>query len=111
MNRQIAIGYWRHKDDNEGAWPEPYTERKDQDEIVDRLKAAMVTGFLVSYRGSSNCRLCGKLNGWHELEIIRGSTKWIIPEGYVHYLEDHRVGYDPELIEALDAFVTAREAS
>lgn len=103
MSKQITIGYWRHQDDKEGAWPEANTERPDQDAVIDRLKEAVRKGFVIGYRGWSNCRLCGKINGSRELEIIRGDTKWVIPEGYVHYLEEHRVGYDPVLLEALES--------
>lgn len=61
----------------------------------------MSNGYWQQYRGWSNCRLCGKQNGSKELEIIRGDTKYRIPEGYLHYLEDHHVGYDPRLLELL----------
>jgi hypothetical protein len=65
----------------------------------------MDSGYMTSYRGSSTCRLCGKQNGYRELEIIRGDTKYRIPEGYLHYLEDHYVGYDPRLLEAFSDFI------
>ena len=105
MNSDIMIGYWGRRD---GDWsdnlpmPVADTALSDQDQIILALKAAMENGYLTSYRGSSTCRLCGKMNGYKELEIIRGSIKYRIPEGYLHYLEDHAVGYDQRLLEALE---------
>jgi hypothetical protein len=45
----------------------------------------------VQYLGLSNCRLCGKTNGSSEYIIEEGKTKWIIPQGLMHYYQDHRV--------------------
>lgn len=81
--------------------PVANTAQPDQAEMIAKLKAAMHAGYMLGYRGWSNCRLCGKMNGSKELEIIRGGTKYRIPEGYLHYLEDHAVGYAPELRDAL----------
>ena len=102
MSKDIAIGYWASKP-GEGHWPVSNTPRPDQLEIVEKLKAAMMTGSWVSYRGWSNCRLCGKMNGSKELEIMSDGTRYRIPQGYLHYLEDHQVGYEPILLDALNA--------
>ena len=61
----------------------------------------MAAGYMQHFRGSSTCRLCGKMNGYRELEVIRGSVKYRIPEGYIHYLEEHRIGYDAQVLEIL----------
>ena len=101
MSEEVSIGYWGSNFEKGLPMPVAGTPRVDQAKVIDRLKVAMKTGHLVSYRGWSNCRLCGKQNGSRELEIIRGSTKYRIPEGYVHYLEDHGVGYADDLLSAL----------
>lgn len=93
----ICIGYWGWHSEQ----PIPDTACHDQDEIISKLKNALANGFLESYRGSSNCRLCGKQNGWRELKVIKGSKTYLVPEGYLHYLEDHRVGYDVRLLDIL----------
>jgi hypothetical protein len=101
MSKDITIGYWKSHLHEDLPIPLPDTACADQAEVIAKLKALMSGGYWQQYRGWSNCRLCGKQNGSKELEIIRGDTKYRIPEGYVHYLEDHRVGYDLRLLELL----------
>lgn len=101
MSKDILIGHWAWQLEEGLPTPMADTARPDQAEIIAKLKAVMSNGYWQQYRGWSNCRLCGKQNGSKELEIIRGDTKYRIPEGYVHYLEDHHVGYDPRLLELL----------
>jgi hypothetical protein len=102
MTANIHIGYWASTFDYDMPMPIANTALPDQAEVIAKLKAAMATGYMQEYRGSSYCRLCQKKNGYKELEIIRGNVKYCIPEGYMHYLEDHHVGYDPRLLEALE---------
>lgn len=101
MSTDINIGYWGSDFYPDLPMPVADTELPDQAAVIERLKAAFLSGYLVSYRGASTCRICGQMNGYEELEIIKGSTKYRIPDGYLHYLTDHRVGYDPRLLEAL----------
>lgn len=42
---------------------------------------------VTAYRGSSACRICGKMNGSHE--YVFGGYRW--PSGYRHYIEEHNV--------------------
>lgn len=102
------IGYWKLFDKDEPdydgqplTFPVENSATHDQTEIIARLKLAMETGHIVQYRGWSTCRLCGKRNGIGELEIIQGRIKYSIPEGYLHYLEDHNVGVDPTLLDLI----------
>lgn len=107
--KEVYIGYWRNEQHPEFPMPQPDTAKADQGLVITRLEKAMASGRMkamasgrmISYRGWSVCRLCGKRNGSRELEIIVGNTKYRIPEGYVHYLEQHSVGYDPKLLKAL----------
>jgi len=101
MTTDITIGYWRSRFEEDLPMPVADTQRQDQAEIIAKLKAAMAAGYMTQYRGSSDCRLCGKSNGSREWEVIRGDTKYLVPEGYVHYLEEHRVGYDLRLLDVL----------
>lgn len=50
----------------------------------------------VSYRGSAQCRVCGWRNGHrtYVLKLSNGSA-YAWPEGYAHYLIEHKV--DPDL--------------
>lgn len=101
MSKDVLIGHWAWKLEEGLPTPRADTALPDQAQVIAKLKAAMSNGYWQQYRGWSNCRLCGKQNGSKELEIIRGDTKYRIPEGYLHYLEDHHVGYDPRLLELL----------
>lgn len=101
MSTDIPIGYWANYLDESLPTPMANTSREDQAEIITKLKSAMNNGYWQQYRGWSNCRLCGKHNGSKELEIIHGDVKYRIPEGYLHYLEDHQVAYDLRLLEIL----------
>lgn len=42
-------------------------------------------------RGYSICRICGKTNGSKEHVITDNGTYIKIPEGYIHYIEDHKI--------------------
>jgi hypothetical protein len=101
MSNDIKIGYWASEFEEDLPLPVADTAKPDQAEVIEKLRGLMNTGYLASYRGSSKCRLCGQFNGSKELEIIRGSTKYRIPEGYIHYLEIHNVGYDDRLLEVV----------
>lgn len=101
MSKDVVIGYWGWELEKDLPMPVADTARPDQAEVIAKLKVLMSGGYWQQYRGWSNCRLCGKQNGSKELEIIRGDTKYRIPEGYLHYLEDHHVGYDQRLLELL----------
>lgn len=101
MSEEVMIGYWGQREGDGYPFPVPNTALPDQAEMIAALGEAMRNGHMIGYRGWSNCRLCGKTNGTKELQIVRGDTKFRIPEGYIHYLRDHSVGYAPELRAAL----------
>lgn len=102
----IMIGYWRIAQDPDSTqlpWPveNSVEDARAQDEIVAKLRQAFVSLKLISYRGSSTCRLCGIRNGSKELQITSGELMYRIPEGYLHYLTHHRVGADARLLTIL----------
>ena len=41
--------------------------------------------------GSTVCRICNKSNGNKEHYINNGNSGFIVPSGYLHYMEDHDV--------------------
>ena len=108
---ETYIGYWARKDDRNHlaevyngqvlTLPVENSATEDQTNIIARLRYAYASGHMVGYRGWSICRICDKHNGTQELEIIVGRMKYGIPEGYIHYLEDHNVAVDPKLKEII----------
>lgn len=106
--KEVRIGFWKSETEKDLPLPKPTTERRDQNKVVKALRKAIEaakepnrTSRVIARKGSSICRVCGHRNGSCELEIVKGRTKYIIPEGYLHYLQDHGVGYDLRLIRAL----------
>lgn len=71
--------------------------------------------FKKGYMGHAHCRVCNiKNNGSEDFLIELDGVEWIIPEGYLHYLENH--GIEPskefqEFINSLDLtkLTTVRE--
>lgn len=87
-------GYWRSSEDEKNSdlpWPRP-SDTKCSSDFIDKLKYVLshsVEG--KRYRGYSNCRLCGGLNGTREYLPMINEVRYVVPEGYLHYLEDHNV--------------------
>jgi hypothetical protein len=48
-----------------------------------------------AYKGSSNCRICGRINGSTDLS----DGVWVWPKGFVHYVIDHYVKPPQEFID------------
>ena len=85
----IKIGFWRQYKEEKSNLPFP-----EEGQITEeRLK---ITGYLDSgeivnsYKGWSNCRLCGKMNGSTE----KSDGKYLWPSGLSHYIRDHGVILD-----------------
>lgn len=82
------IGFWRSK--HQPDLPDP---RDFVDEDWDPAERARVSGYfaqgkvVASYRGFSDCRICGKNNG--STELSDGVFVW--PSGFAHYIKEHSV--------------------
>lgn len=44
-----------------------------------------------SYKGWSTCRCCGEENGSQEFKFEKFGLRWVWPEGYYHYVEEHNI--------------------
>ncbi len=73
----------------------PWTGRQ---EFVDKLARveqwASDMGHVAQFRGMSNCRLCGEMNGFRQYSVpsARVEGKRLVwPEGLLHYVKDHAV--------------------
>ena len=88
------IGYWRKTEDSNEDLPWPII-RKLPPETKQKIKDFLEKGELyAAWRGSSSCRICGKTNGSTCLK----NGNFIYPEGYLHYILDHDVMVDSELL-------------
>ncbi len=94
-------GYWRNGDEPQLPMPVPDVDWPGRTEFLSRLGAMEARSRTTHYKGWSNCRLCGKMNGSKEYSL----GQWSWPEGLAHYLRDHGVRPTPDF----EAFVLAQE--
>lgn len=91
-----AIGYWFNDHHPDLPKPENYVDSNwnsiERAAMVKYLKAGHVKA---SWRGCSNCRLCGKMNGSQCL----GDGTYVWPEGFAHYVEAHEVRPPDEFLK------------
>lgn len=103
--KDVAIGYWGWVTKPDSGYPYPVensvTDPEKQNRIISLLEYNFKHGYIVRFRGWSNCRLCGKQNGTGELQVIINGTKYVIPQGYLHYLKDHNVAGDDRILDIL----------
>ena len=102
MTEKIQIGYWRKTPEEDSPLPWPVENswnapQEVKETVLARLGKIEGTATPRFYKGWSECRLCGCMNGSKELEW-KGLT---IPEGYRHYLVIHNVAPDPRLLDAI----------
>lgn len=99
MTKNIEyIGYWS---DGKNGFPMPTAnEVNNNDEAVLKLEAIFALGEEIYCKGMSPCRCCNKMNGSSEFHIQDNKNTYIIPEGYKHYLQDHKIKPSP-LIDQL----------
>ena len=90
-----AIGYWFNDHHPDLPKPENYVSLNwrplERDAVIKYLKAGHVKG---SWRGWSNCRMCGCMNGSQCL----GDGVFVWPEGFAHYVEVHGVRPPDEFV-------------
>ncbi len=98
--RIIYIGYWNNKDNMYPDFPLPVEkESKDNSEAIKQLKFIMENSQEKFCKGASTCRCCGNSNGTSEFVYQDKNTKYIIPSGYMHYLDSHGVKPSPYINE------------
>jgi len=94
-------GYYFSKyDQNTYKMPVPVpTSTPVSFDIIDLMEKYLIND--CCYLGSSRCRICNKTNGSKETRITHNGIKFIVPEGYIHYVKDHNVHPSSNLIEYL----------
>lgn len=117
--RRMAIGYWNSIKEGMGTMnllfeiaasaakgaslPHPTNfvdeswDEKERKMVVDYLKSRSKSGpkILIRWRGWSNCRICGCHNG----STCVGDDKFIWPDGFAHYIEEHGVRPPREFVD------------
>lgn len=99
----IKVGFWRSQytlpnSKNEMELPNPKDfidinwDAKEKEAVITFLNNPVKTQ---GYRGRSNCRICGCLNGSKDFM----DEKYVWPEGLVHYITDHNVKVPQEFID------------
>jgi len=82
-------GLWRSAqvEASELPWPTPDLKWTSSGAFVKRLDALEASAPRVTYRGFSNCRLCGQRNGHEAFRL----DVWEWPSGLRHYVAEHHV--------------------
>ena len=99
--KQIYIGHWNNSRNQYPEFPIPIVgDKKDSSENIEKVKRLIEKSQPTYCKGWSTCRCCGTSNGTVEYKYkVSANTFFIIPEGYVHYLENHNVQVDPRILE------------
>jgi len=98
------VGFWN---DNKNGYPQyPMPEAREKPwkgkrDFVAALTQLQEKGGIKreSYRGWSDCRCCGKMNGNKEYT----KDGWLWPEGFLHYVEEHNVKPPQDFIDFIMA--------
>lgn len=97
ISEKIRIGYWRQTEDSNEDLPWPVI-RKISPETKELVLKFLRAGIGVNHwKGWSNCRICGKMNG----DTCLSNGGFVYPEGYAHYIEEHDVMPDSQLLVKL----------
>lgn len=106
----VYMGFWRSLSEPE--LPIVRASIYDNTEIVTALrnlqmiceKGKNVAASYELYRGLSQCRCCGKMNGCGEYRMRTFEKVYVWPSGLMHYLEDHNIEPPEELRELTEVF-------
>ena len=91
------IGYWS---DGKNGFPLPQSNAvENNEEAIKMLDKILENATALSFRGFSKCRCCNKNNGNKEYSIVANNKTYIIPEGYRHYLVEHKIKPSPLIAE------------
>ena len=93
----IKIGFWRgsKNETSELPWPtdyyDPHWDEEEREAVATYLDSGKIAD---SYRGWSECRVCGCMNGTSDM--TDGTYLW--PEGLSHYVREHNIRLPREFI-------------
>jgi len=113
----MILKEYGHFNDSENNYPEyptvvsDYSWKGDKRGFFIQNLAKLQSEFLLgnigkvlSYKGTSRCRICGELNGSSEFIFIdsKTKTKHVWPGGYLHYIRKHRVKPEDDFIKLIE---------
>lgn len=90
-------GFWRSDEEPDLPIPQPSEDvwfKNNKVAIISSIKNIQRIIAPKAYKGSSTCRLCGKLNGSEEYFCADSTNPkqiWTWPSGFLHYIEEHNV--------------------
>lgn len=96
----VHIGFWKSDLENTVDFPSPIEDSAQEDEsaTIAGLNAFLNKfATIIYFRGCSRCRICNAINGSGEYRFTHEGTCYAIPDGYFHYLRDHKVAIDPRI--------------
>lgn len=114
MDRKY-IGYWRTfalHECNPSCKCRNYPIPQPHDTILDQADIICDAHYtlhhyrhkVVHCNGYSQCRICNIQNDDREYEIEYNNTIYVIPFGYFHYLEEHNVKIDDQLVAIVNYY-------
>lgn len=110
--QQIFIGYWNNNKNDYPQYSLPVENSATNEEIFAATKLiaqieAANNSVVLYCKGASVCRICGKSNGSQEIKVVVYSNKkvpkvvYVLAQGYLHYIQEHRVKPDLDLLRAM----------
>lgn len=95
---------------NESHLPMPIPQDfKINEDLITKLKIIIhklnlqsyENAHCIEYLGFSKCRICNIDNGCKEYKLIYNNDMYILPEGFIHYIESHNVHPTEKIINLL----------
>ena len=106
---KIYIGQWRKcmlSLFDELPYPIPNIIKLNQTDIIQRAKQVLTEfGYTQTYFGHCSCKLCYFSDiHFSEFWISYNNATYIIPYIYFHYLEEHNIKIDDQLVEIVNYY-------
>jgi len=97
------VGYWKGPHEPKELpdpieFVDPQWDLRERDLVIVHLRGGSPVNHMM---GISECRLCGRRNGSHEMT----DGRYLWPEGLAHYVEAHNVRLPNEFVEHVSEFM------
>lgn len=104
------VGYFRNSLEDASELPFPVENSctippKLMRKFVSKLSSLILysrdNGCYDTYKGYSNCRICNEIVGRDEYAVKVKDKFFIVPEGFLHYIEKHNIQPDMDLFNSI----------